>query len=95
MQLCKTLSIVTLLRHVYCYPWNIKGKSFDNEAIVPNEIKLIKEMIKGNGPKKFLAMANRQKTRIIFIWFNYKTAPEGSHLLASSTGRDEDDTLHA
>jgi len=55
MQLCKVPSIVTFLKHVCCYPGNIKGKSFDNEAIVPNEMKLVEEMIKGKGQKKFIA----------------------------------------
>jgi hypothetical protein len=53
-------------------------------------------MIKWKGPmgqKNLLLGANKQKILIFFL-FNYKTALKGSHLLASSTGRDEDDTLH-
>jgi hypothetical protein len=33
----------------------LKEKSFNNEAIIPNEIKPIEEMIKGRGQKKILA----------------------------------------
>lgn len=45
LQICKALSIVILLKHFHCYPWNIKEKFFDNEAIVPNEMKPVEVYI--------------------------------------------------
>jgi hypothetical protein len=43
----------------------LKGKSFDNEAIIPDEMKSVEEIIKGNGPrgqKNSLLRVIRQKT---------------------------------
>jgi hypothetical protein len=44
----------------------LEGKSFDNEVIIPNEMKPIEKMIKRNGPKKFVATAGKQKTLSFF-----------------------------
>jgi len=50
----------SFLRHVCCYSWNIKEKSFDNECIIPND-ETSEEMIKEKGLQKFLAMTIKQK----------------------------------
>lgn len=52
----------------------ILNEKVNNEAIVSNEMKLVEEMIKGNGPrgqKNFLLGANRQKNLIISFYYFY------------------------
>jgi hypothetical protein len=51
LQLCKANFIIIILIYARCYSWNIKRKSLNNKAIVPNEMKLVEEMIKGKGPR--------------------------------------------
>jgi hypothetical protein len=72
LPLCNAHSIVTILRHIRCYPWNTKGKSFNNKTIVSNEMKRVEEIDeKRNEPrcqKNYLLGADRQKILIIFYF---------------------------